>query len=63
MKKILEYKLIANKDPEKFEKLVNFMIQNGWQPYGSGYSALGNGQHLVQPMVIYKENRTRPLPK
>lgn len=63
MKKILEYKLVISTTAERFENTINLMIENGWQPYGSGYSCAENNMYLVQPMVIYQENRTRPLPK
>jgi hypothetical protein len=34
MKNIESYHLVSNSDGRKFEKEINELIKNGWQPHG-----------------------------
>lgn len=58
MRKIIQYKLIT-KSGGNFNKSINDLIKDDWQPYGSAFICHDNYYH--QPMVKYAEENTFPI--
>ena len=52
MAKIIKYNTAQDSDPRGLDKRVNTLIEMGYQPYGSPYSAFnGRSINLCQAMV------------
>lgn len=53
--KYLAYKIVEEVDRERFEKTINAMLQEGWEPYGGFFivpkHAEGISDGLFQAMV------------
>jgi len=57
MPKIIEYKTICSLDMIELDRMVNFYIKEGWQPFEEQTQQVDNSYHrwTHQVLVKYKE--------
>lgn len=66
---IVEYDILKNEDTGQLAIIVNKLIKQGWQPFGSMHSYIRKKEGLIfylQPIVKYgpiKKRRTGVLPR
>ena len=55
MKKIIEYKVVANTKLKEFNKSINDLIKDGWQPDGTARMNRSTSQYY-QTMIKFQES-------
>ena len=55
MNKITAYKIVGSTTASEFEKAINDLIKEGWQPYGSPLIEIGREHKVLQALVRYEK--------